>query len=133
MRVVKRFIPKCLGIQITALCLFCYMSGSVFAVEADLIVYNGKVVTVDSDFSICRAMAVKDNRILRVGGNKEILQLKGDDTKVVNLKGKRLLSSTAIFPRERAAIMSSNLQRRDSFTGIYRFSCTFVWSMYDRV
>ena len=88
---MKRFIRGCLGIQVTALFLICCMSSSVFAVEADLIVYNGKIVTVDSDSSVCRAMAVKDNRILRVGSNKEILQLKGDDTKVLNLKGKMVM------------------------------------------
>ncbi len=88
---MKRFIRKCLGIQVTALFLICCISSAVFAVEADLIVYNGKIVTVDSESSVCRAMAVKDNRILRVGGNKEILQLKGDDTKVVDLKGKMVM------------------------------------------
>jgi predicted amidohydrolase YtcJ len=66
-------------------------SSSVFAVEADLIVYNGKIVTVDSGFSICRAMAIKDNRILRIGTNKDILQLKGENTKVLNLNGKMVL------------------------------------------
>ena len=88
---MKRFIRRCLGIQVTALFLICCMSSSVFAVEADLIVYNGKIVTVDSDSSVCRAMAVKDNRILRVGGNQEVLQLKGDGSKVVDLKGKMVM------------------------------------------
>ncbi|MHC4584410.1 MAG: hypothetical protein ACYS3N_07745, partial [Planctomycetota bacterium] len=83
---MKRLIRRCLRIQVTVLFLICCLSSSVFAVEADLIVYNGKIVTVDSESSICRAMAVKGNRILRVGGNKEILQLKGDGTKVMNLK-----------------------------------------------
>jgi predicted amidohydrolase YtcJ len=36
-------------------------------------------------------MAVKDNRILHVGSNEEILQLKGGETKVVNLNGKMVL------------------------------------------
>ena len=88
---MKRFILKCMRIQVTALFIIFCMSSSVFAIEADLIIYNGKIVTVDSDSSICRAMAVEGNRILRVGSNKEILQLKGGSTKVVDLNGKMVM------------------------------------------
>jgi predicted amidohydrolase YtcJ len=88
---MKRLVFKYLRIQMTALFLIFCWSSSVFAVEADLIVYNGKVVTVDSGSSIHRAMAIKGNLILRVGGNEEILQLKGGETKVVNLNGKMVL------------------------------------------
>jgi hypothetical protein len=88
---MKRLVRRCLRIQLTVLFLIFCLSGSVFAVEADLIVYNGKVVTVDSQSSVCRAMAVKGNRILRVGSNEEVLQLKGDRTKVINLNGKMVM------------------------------------------
>ena len=37
---------------------------------ADLIVFNGKVVTVDDQFSIGSALAVKDGKIVRVGGSE---------------------------------------------------------------
>jgi predicted amidohydrolase YtcJ len=36
---------------------------------ADLILFNGKIVTVDDSFSIRQAIAIKDGRILAVGGN----------------------------------------------------------------
>src|SRR5437764_1348862 len=36
---------------------------------ADLVVFNGKVVTVDDQFSIGSALAVKDGKIVRVGGS----------------------------------------------------------------
>ena len=88
---MKRLVFRCLIIQVTVLFLICCLSSSIFAVEADLIIHNGKIVTVDSESSICRAMAVKDNRILHLGGNGEILQLKGDDTKVVDLKDKMVM------------------------------------------
>ena len=38
--------------------------------EADLILYNGKIVTVDDAFSIRAAISIKDGRILAVGGNE---------------------------------------------------------------
>lgn len=37
---------------------------------ADLLLYNGKVVTVDSAFSIHQAIVVKDGRVVAVGGNE---------------------------------------------------------------
>ncbi len=85
---MKRLVFRCLIIQVIVLFLILGWSSSVFAVEADLIVYNGRIVTVDSQSSICQAMAVKGNRILRVGSDDDILQLKGRRTKVVNLNGK---------------------------------------------
>ena len=36
---------------------------------ADLILYNGKVLTVDKDFSVKSAVVVKDGKILAVGGD----------------------------------------------------------------
>ena len=38
--------------------------------SADLILYNGKIVTVDDAFTIREAIVVKDGRILAVGGNE---------------------------------------------------------------
>ena len=39
---------------------------------ADLIIYHGKVYTVDSSFTVAEAFAVKDGKILAVGSDKEI-------------------------------------------------------------
>lgn len=41
-------------------------------VEADLIVHNAKIYTVDSVFSIAEAMAIKDGKILEVGPEHQI-------------------------------------------------------------
>src|SRR4051812_7359520 len=38
--------------------------------KADLLLYNGKVLTVDSTFSIKNAVVVKDGRIVAIGGNE---------------------------------------------------------------
>ena len=37
---------------------------------ADLLLFNGKIVTVDDAFSIHQAIVIKDGRILAVGGNE---------------------------------------------------------------
>src|SRR5262245_1961583 len=59
--------------------------------EADLILHNGRIVTVDSRFSIHAALAVSSNRITAVGDTGPILALKGPRTKVVDLQGKMVL------------------------------------------
>lgn len=61
------------------------------AKEADLVFTNGKVITVDSDFSIKQAVAVQDGKIIAVGANDEIEKCIGDNTKVLDLKGKPIL------------------------------------------
>jgi len=38
--------------------------------SADLVLFNGKIVTVDDAFSIRQAIVIKDGRILAVGGNE---------------------------------------------------------------
>ncbi|MBM4028129.1 MAG: amidohydrolase [Planctomycetes bacterium] len=57
----------------------------------DLIVFNGKVVTVDSAFSVRQALAVEGNRIVAVGSNEEVLRLKADKTELLDLRGQMVL------------------------------------------
>ena len=58
---------------------------------ADLIVTNGKVITVDPGFSIDRAVAVKGNRIVAVGGSDEIAGLAGESTRVIDAGGRAVI------------------------------------------
>ncbi len=59
--------------------------------EADLAFTNGKVITVDRDFSIKQAIAVKNGWILAVGTNKDIERFVGKKTQVIDLKGSPIL------------------------------------------
>ena len=59
--------------------------------EADLITINGKVITVDKDFSIKQAIAVNDGWIVAVGTNGDIQKFAGRKTQVIDLKGKPIL------------------------------------------
>ncbi len=58
---------------------------------ADLVITNAKVITVDKDFTIKQAVAVKDGRITAVGTNQDIKPLIGPHTRVLDLKGKPVL------------------------------------------
>jgi len=55
---------------------------------ADLVLLDGKIITVDAKDSIAQAVAVSNGRILRVGTNREVKALVGDDTNVIQLGGK---------------------------------------------
>ncbi len=59
--------------------------------DADLILHNGKVVTVDKQFTVHQAIAVQGERILKVGSNDDILKLKGEKTNLLDLQGKTVL------------------------------------------
>lgn len=54
---------------------------------ADLVITGGKVVTVDEDFSICEAVAVRDGRIAAAGTNEQVKKLIGADTEKIELSG----------------------------------------------
>lgn len=57
----------------------------------DLVITNGKIVTVDPNFSVAQAVAVKNGKIVAVGTNDEIKTITGKKTKVINLKGSNML------------------------------------------
>ncbi len=61
------------------------------AAEPDLILHHGKIVTVDSKFSIQAAMALAGNRIVSVGGNEQVLKQKGPRTELLDLQGRMVL------------------------------------------
>ena len=56
----------------------------------DLILRNGKVITVDINDTLAQAIAVKDGKIQAVGSNETIDALKGAGTQVVDLNGRAL-------------------------------------------
>jgi len=58
---------------------------------ADLIIRNGNVVTVDSQFSIAQALAIKGDKILAVESDKEISNFAAANTHVIDAKGKTVL------------------------------------------
>src|SRR4051812_3752875 len=56
--------------------------------SADTIIHHAKVITVDKDFSIAEAIAIKDGRIVAVGGDEEIFRwVEQGKTKVIDAEG----------------------------------------------
>ncbi len=59
--------------------------------KADLIITNGKFITLDEDNSSAEAVAIAGNKIIAVGSSKEILKLKKSATTLIDAKGKTVI------------------------------------------
>ncbi|HXH24886.1 MAG TPA: amidohydrolase family protein, partial [Vicinamibacterales bacterium] len=58
---------------------------------ADLILTNGKIVTVDERFTIAQALAIRGDRIVAVGSNDRIAPLAGPSTRRIDLRGRTVI------------------------------------------
>lgn len=84
----------------------------------DTILINGNIVTVDAEFSIANAVAVRDGRVLAVGTNDDIRRLAGSSTTVVDLEGKTVLPGLIDTHAhvERAGLLKYTVQLDDVTT-----------------
>ena len=57
----------------------------------DLVVFNGKVITMDSKRPEAEALAIRGERIIAVGNSQEILALAGPDTEEIDLGGRTVI------------------------------------------
>jgi predicted amidohydrolase YtcJ len=70
------------------------LGGAVAAAQPrapEIVLTNGKVVTVDERFSIAQAVAIADGRITAVGTSKEIEALGGRTTRRIDLQGRTVI------------------------------------------
>src|SRR3954470_3932261 len=58
---------------------------------ADLVLMNGKIVTVDDRFTIAQALAITGQRIVAVGSNADMQKLAGLQAKTIDLKGRTVI------------------------------------------
>src|SRR5947209_818753 len=72
-------------------CLSLLLCVSAFAQNADLVIYNGKIVTVDPRFSIADSLAVRRDRIVAAGSREAVLRLAGPATRRIDLHGRTVL------------------------------------------
>lgn len=78
-----RFIVGCM--------LVCSAAPAVAQPRADLILTNGKVITVDERFTIAQAVAVVGDRIVAVGSNQDIARLAGPQTRRIDAHGRAVI------------------------------------------
>ncbi|MBI4464243.1 MAG: amidohydrolase family protein, partial [Acidobacteria bacterium] len=58
---------------------------------ADMVLYNGKILTADEKFSAVEAVAIRDGKFLAVDTTDRILTMAGPATRKIDLKGKTAL------------------------------------------
>ncbi|HWA15744.1 MAG TPA: amidohydrolase [Gemmatimonadales bacterium] len=73
---------------IIPLLLACAPASSTPADPADLLLVNGRIVTVDSAHPTAEAIAIKGDRIMALGTTAEMDKLKGPSTRRIDLQGK---------------------------------------------
>ena len=59
--------------------------------KADLILYNGKIATQDSKRTVSEAVAIRNRRFLAVGTDRETMQYRAEQTKVIDLHNRTVI------------------------------------------
>lgn len=96
-------MTKNLSFLFFIICCFCNCKSDVTKEVADLIVQNGTIVSVDSNFTIYEAIAFKDGEIVAIGNRDDIEHWKDATTQIIDLEGKTVLPGL-IEPHTHAVI-----------------------------
>ena len=81
---------------------------------ADSVYRNGNIYTVDEDFTVVSALAIKGDRLVYVGGEAGVEAYIGPNTKVVDLEGKTVIPGL-VEGHMHVAGLGSNLMNMDVF------------------
>src|SRR6266436_2684728 len=65
--------------------------GSASAETADTVLFNGKILTVDRDFSVREAIAIAHGRVLATGTTADIKRLADDKARLIDLGGRTVI------------------------------------------
>lgn len=79
----KRLVPLAAGM------LFCVSAA--FGQSADMVLLNGKILTVDPDFSTREAVAIQRDRIVATGTSEAMRKLAAPDARIVDLGGRTVI------------------------------------------
>src|SRR5438105_2428380 len=70
---------------------FLLISSAAWSQTADTVLLNGKILTVDSQFSIREAIAIRGGRILATGSSADIRKLASPATRTIDLQGRTVI------------------------------------------
>jgi predicted amidohydrolase YtcJ len=88
-----------IGVFFTALSCIAFVAGPSTTLRgsqqqsqpADLVVVNGKVVTLDSGSTVVQATAVRGGKFVAVGSNEEVRRLAGPQTRLIDARGRTVI------------------------------------------
>ncbi len=58
---------------------------------ADYIIYNAKVLMVNSNFAVAKALAVRDGRIVAIGKERQLEEYRGPETRMIDAQGRTVM------------------------------------------
>ena len=87
MRIQFKKLTRAIALILAALAL----ASPAWAQNADTILVNGKILTVDSKFSTREAIAIRNGKIMIAGNNVEVRKLAGPRTRVIDLQGRTVI------------------------------------------
>ena len=78
------------------LCLILFISFLILTAckienPSDMIILNGKILTVDAQFTIAEALAIKDDKIIAVGSNQTISKLADRHSTIIDAAGRTVI------------------------------------------
>jgi len=85
----------------------------------DFVFYGGQVLTADADkdFAIAEAVAVRGNRIFKIGTTADIRRLEGPDTRTIDLRG-RSLSPGFIYNDGDGSVPAGDILKDSQWNGL---------------
>jgi predicted amidohydrolase YtcJ len=84
----------------------------------DLVLLNGKIITVDERFSIAQAVAIAGDRIVAVGSTQDITRLAGPNTRRMDLNGRAVIPG--LIDNHMHLLRAANTWTRElRFDGVY--------------
>src|SRR6202521_633367 len=84
-------LSLCKGIAIFAALYFALAVSPASAQSADTVLFNGKILTVDKDFSTTQALAIEHAQVLATGTSAAMKKLAGDKAKLIDLGGRTVI------------------------------------------
>jgi adenine deaminase len=84
-------VHRVLGRFAVMVALGCFAPAPLRANPADILLLNGRIVTLDDASSINEALAITGDRIAATGSGDEMRKLAGPDTKIIGLGGRTVI------------------------------------------
>jgi hypothetical protein len=88
---MSRVIRAAVVATLSAVSVYGAATGALVADPPDVILFNGKIVTVDAAFSYAEAVAVRAGRFAAVGANDVIRKQAGAGTRLIDLRGRTVV------------------------------------------
>jgi predicted amidohydrolase YtcJ len=82
---------KIIATILSVIAAFCFVPAGAKVETADIVFKNGNIYTVNERQPRAEAVAVKGNRIVFVGSDRDVKKYEGKQTRVVDLKGKTVV------------------------------------------